>query len=357
MGTTSRLVYQTQDYMAQQVSELRAARELTHEAVERWPVAEVPSIESFVSCRTSDHYGALLEREQGVAEIGVSGGTMRVVAYGGSPAAAAALIEAVRAEVPRAEDDDPDLVPVTFWALGSHGPQSVRRMIDAPAFESIEDNYPGAGELLSLLNDWEPGVGGQLLLWHGDAGTGKTTALRSLGREWSEWAELHYIVDPDKFFGESASYMISVMMGGELPVDGGGEKVGARPRWRVLVLEDCAEMLAPDARRDVGQALSRLLNACDGLIGRGLRLLILITTNEPLEKVHPAIARPGRCASRIEFERFEPFAAAGWLERAGQPLDPSGPGLAGALTLADLYARRDGHRSENGRQPVGFTAG
>jgi ATP-dependent 26S proteasome regulatory subunit len=121
----------------------------------------------------------------------------------------------------------------------------------------------------------------------------------------------------------------------------------------VLVLEDCAEMLAPDARRDVGQALSRLLNACDGLIGRGLRLLILITTNEPLEKVHPAIARPGRCAARIEFERFMPPSAAEWLEVHGSPLTHR---LDGAVTLADLYAMRDGHRSENGRRPVGFAA-
>lgn len=273
-------------------------------------------------------------------------------AYAPTAAAADELLEQLREEIPRAADADSDLVPVTFWSLGQQGPESRRRMIDAPAFDDIERNYPAAGCLLSLLHDWTPGSGGQLILWHGDAGTGKTTALRALGREWRDWAQLHYIVDPDKFFGESASYMMSVMMSGEEEPQ--AEAV-ERPTWRVLVLEDCAEMLAPDARRDVGQALSRLLNACDGLIGRGLRLLILITTNEPLEKVHPAIARPGRCAHRIEFERFGAEEAIEWLPQVEQPGRLTLPeSMRASLTLADLYAIRDGHRTDNGRQPVGF---
>lgn len=348
---TELLTLQTMTYLEQRVHVLRSEADLHHEASDRWPVDGVVALECSASCRTGRSYTALLEREGGVAELAFDGGMVRAATYARTPAAAAALLEQIRLDVPRAEEADADLVSVTFWALGSHGPQSVRRMIDAPAFSEIEENYPAGGELLSLINDWSPGAGGQLLLWHGDAGTGKTTALRSLGREWRAWAEFHYIVDPDKFFGESASYMISVMMGGELdkdPDDGS-------PRWRILVLEDCAEMLGPDARREVGQALSRLLNSCDGLIGRGLRLLILITTNEPLEKVHPAISRPGRCASRIEFERFDRKQAAMWLSRHERREGATLDGL-GSLTLADLYAIKDGNRSEDARRSVGFVA-
>src|ERR671934_1835 len=53
--------------------------------------------------------------------------------------------------------------------------------------------------------------GGQLVLWHGEAGTGKTFALRALAWEWREWCQLHYIVDPDTFFGERADYLMSVL--------------------------------------------------------------------------------------------------------------------------------------------------
>ena len=50
-------------------------------------------------------------------------------------------------------------------------------------------------------------------------------------------------------------------------------------RWRLFVLEDCGELLRADAR---GQSLSRLLNIADGVIGQSRRLLICITTNEPI---------------------------------------------------------------------------
>src|SRR5205823_5714536 len=88
---------------------------------------------------------------------------------------------------------------------------------------------------------------------------------------------------------------------------------GQDEAWRLLILEDTGELLGPDAKANVGQALSRLLNLVDGLIGQGLRLLVLVTTNEPLERIHPAVARPGRCLSRIEFDPLTKAEANEWL--------------------------------------------
>lgn len=39
----------------------------------------------------------------------------------------------------------------------------------------------------------------------------------------------------------------------------------------------------------------------DGLIGQGFNLLVLVTTNEPVGKLHPAVVRQGRCLAEIEF--------------------------------------------------------
>src|SRR5262249_55021660 len=96
-----------------------------------------------------------------------------------------------------------------------------------------------------------------------------------------------------------------------------------------------------------GQGLSRLLNVVDGLIGQGLRALVLVTTNETLRSLHPAVSRPGRCASQVEFTAFSAEEAADWLpEPRVEPAPRAG-------TLASLYAREAGV-DEPEQRPVGF---
>ena len=95
-------------------------------------------------------------------------------------------------------------------------------------------------------------------------------------------------------------------------------------------------MLAADAKERTGQGLSRLLNTVDGLIGQGLRVLVLVTTNETLRSLHPAVSRPGRCASQIEFTAFSAEEAAEWLARHGAEASRH------AATLASLFAGEAG---------------
>src|SRR3712207_1033714 len=91
-------------------------------------------------------------------------------------------------------------------------------------------------------------------------------------------------------------------------------------RWRLIVLEDAADLVTPGA----GSGLARLLNLTDGFVGQGLKVLVLVTGNEPLERLHPAVARPGRCAAEVAFERFDADAAARWLADRGVTA-PTGP--------------------------------
>lgn len=123
---------------------------------------------------------------------------------------------------------------------------------------------------------------------------------------------------------------------------------GGDGRWRLLVLEDTGELLAADAKQQTGQGLSRLLNLVDGMVGQGLRVLVLVTTNEPLRRLHPAVSRPGRCAARIEFAPFAGEESAHWL--AGRGL---GSDEVTEMTLADLFARAAGATPEPVRR-VGF---
>lgn len=362
--TATMHINELQDRLELRMEVLRDERgDLDHEAVDSWPVApgttafDIPGT-PLASGGRSTWSEALHVHELGVVMVRVIHGEIQVRALSKTPANATALLQRVRELIPRGENPDPDVVPVTFWTYSPHGPQAIRRDLDAAEWTSIAGNYTaatagGVGHLVTP--DFRPGVGGQLVLWHGDPGTGKTTALRALAREWRDWCELHYVVDPEHFFGAHADYMMGVLMGGGQDLEVYGPDGIEKPKWRLLVLEDCGEMLQPDARREVGQALSRFLNACDGLIGRGLRILVLVTTNEPVAKLHEAVSRPGRCAARVEFERFGHGEAARWLREHGAE-DTVSRVRGTHLTLADLFGLIEGFGTERADRVVGFAA-
>jgi hypothetical protein len=64
------------------------------------------------------------------------------------------------------------------------------------------------------------------------------------------------------------------------------------------------------------------------VIGQGTRTL-LITTNEPVKRLHPATRRPGPCLADIEFTALSVAEANAWLA-AGAPTPAFG--FARALT-------------------------
>lgn len=242
-------------------------------------------------------------------------------------------------------------IEVRYWCYGPNGPMSRQRQITANAWGEIEGNYTDDAleRLKRMVTDFDPGVGGQLLLWTGPPGTGKTTALRAVAREWREWCRIDYIMDPEMFFGQHADYLNVVLLeSGEQDtkesVDG-----EPRPQWRLLVLEDSGELLRKDAGEVTGKALGRLLNTVDGMIGQGLRIMVLVTTNEDIGQLHDAIARPGRCAVEIKFEDLDSVEADHWRLQHGLE-ETYAPG-----TLAELYAELNGFQGARQRQPAGFT--
>ncbi|EFC79621.1 DUF5925 domain-containing protein [Parafrankia sp. EUN1f] len=285
-----------------------------------------------------------------------------------------------------------------WYLSAQRGPTRIIRRAATTDWPSIRRNYPASSlEALDRLMTMRPeSLVGRLILLHGPAGTGKTTILRALAHEWRRWCQVDCVLDPEALFGDPG-YLMEVAIGSddsdddeaasgasmalEAPAgksedgtgsagaeladaadpdggksdpdagehdegdeddradggdDGGAEAEAERPRrrWRLLVIEDCDELLRGDARSVSGQALSRLLNLTDGLVGQGREVLVALTTNEPLARLHPAIVRPGRCLAQVEVGALPHEEAVAWLGGT--------TGVLPSMTLAELFALRDG---------------
>jgi hypothetical protein len=234
------------------------------------------------------------------------------------------ILQRIDAAVEAAGNGTDGTLEVMIWGGRMMGRAAARtKRIEAPDWKDIRVNYPdvtlsGLDELHGVI---EPHGRGQLVVFHGSPGTGKTTAVRSLARAWAPWCRTHVISDPERLFGD-VSYLTEVVTRRE-------RGAATRP-WRLIVLEDGEAALATGP--------GRLLNLTDGILGQGVPTIVLVTTNVPGSHLPDSLLRPGRALATVEFERFTAGEARRWLG-AEHPSAPAVP--ADGASLAELYELRE----------------
>lgn len=219
----------------------------------------------------------------------------------------------------------PNEVTLGFWSMSSMGPALRHKRMVADTWSDIKHNYAttvntGLEKLMQVTPDK---LAGKMLLLHGAPGTGKTRSLRTLALSWKDWCDVEVVVDPERLFSDS-DYLMTVI-----------QEYREDNRWTFLLLEDCDELISSRANLS-GQAFSRLLNATDGFLGHGLNLLVGITTNEPIDSLHAAVLRSGRCLAKLEVPALPEDEARAWI---GDP--ELAAKVKGETTLADLYALKN----------------
>src|SRR4029077_3696398 len=209
------------------------------------------------------------------------------------------------------------------YAGGMGGVERNTQFMRCPTWAEIQANYPAAsrnelGRAITMKRPWKDG---RLMIWHGIPGSGKTFAIRSLLMAWREQFNFIIVADPEKMMASpsyyyevaSASNMNSVPGAQSQDDDDDDDSSKSKKKRLLFIAEDSGDLIAASSRQRHWDKFGKLLNITDGLIGQGREDVFLFTFNEQLEAIDPAMIRPGRCISQIEFQKFPQEEAQEWL--------------------------------------------
>jgi hypothetical protein len=132
-----------------------------------------------------------------------------------------------------------------------------------------------------------------LTIFHGPPGCGKTSYLRALMARLLDKAVFYFIPVSEVAILANPCFVNFWIK----------QTKRHAKKTKIVLLEDAEELLLP---RDIGSRdrVSNLLNLADGFLGDHLKLHVIATTNAPMDRLDPAIARPGRLVGAREFPRL-----------------------------------------------------
>lgn len=194
-------------------------------------------------------------------------------------------------------------------------------------FEEFNNN------IVKLLEEKKPG----LFLFHGDPGTGKSSAIRHL----VDTVKRNFIFVPPQ--------MISQLSSPEF-----ADIVTDTHKGSVLVLEDAEKALMKRESEDGfsnSTLVSSILNLTDGLYADLGQLAIIATYNCDRNLIDKALLRKGRMKAEYKFNKLSTTRSQALMDKLGYSVKVEEP-----MTLADIfnYEEQYSNNPQEEKKPMGF---
>jgi len=191
------------------------------------------------------------------------------------------------------------------------------------------------GKLIEAFGSRAAGV----TILRGEPGTGKTSFVRHLVAKLQKTHRFYYL-PAHCYHYLTAPEMVEFWL---------RQRRMFPKSTNIIIIEDAEDLLMERAS-DNRAKVSDLLNIADGFLGEFLQVHLICTVNSRLERLDPAIMRPGRLVGFHEFKRLTREQAARLAEAKGLKL----AGEQSEYSLAEIYLAGSAAARAFSRRVIGF---
>lgn len=186
--------------------------------------------------------------------------------------------------LPAENADGNKTIDVSYYYMSAKNGLSTREvpMTVSDLKEIYLELYPDID--IKKLVDVYDAASEPVLMLYGEPGVGKTTFVRYLIAQ-GNYSEVAYVKDP------------AVMQDGELWA------MLTQNKYDLIVFDDLDIDLIPRHKNTEATFMTQLLSYSDGIFTNG-KTKILVTTNQEVKEIDPALIRPGRCFDFIRLNHL-----------------------------------------------------